>query len=297
MSEAPQQPLGDVMLVTGMAGAGRSTAIHALEDAGWETLDNVPLSLLSRVIEPAPGEAVARLAIVIDSRTRGFSAEAVIGVIEALRARADLSATLVFLDASDEALLRRYAETRRRHPVAPDEDAAIGIARERVMLAALREHADLIVDSTSLSPHDLKADMQARFGGAGSDRLIVSIQSFGFRRGAPREADMVIDCRFLRNPHWEPALRPMTGHDTAVAQYVAEDPLFRPFIDQLEALLLLLLPAYRREGKAYFGLALGCTGGRHRSVAAAESLAGRLEKADWEVKVRHRDVPHSSWNI
>jgi UPF0042 nucleotide-binding protein len=283
----------DIALITGLAGAGRTTAIRALEDLGWEALDNLPLPLIPRLLDQgAEGVLPADrpLAVGIDSRTRGFSAEAVIDLVMALRARSGGATTLIFLDAADEVLLRRYAETRRRHPLAPDEDPAIGIERERDILQTVRERADLVIDTTALSPHDLKAELRSRFSGSTAPGLTVSIQSFAFKRGAPREADMVMDCRFLRNPHWDPALRPLDGRDAAVDAFVAEDPLFEPFFERLAEMVLLLLPAYRQEGKAYFGIGLGCTGGRHRSVALAERLAARLQQEGWRVNVRHREL-------
>jgi UPF0042 nucleotide-binding protein len=289
MSDAPPTA-PDVILLTGLAGAGRSTAIRALEDIGWEALDNFPLPLIPRLVEPTAGEVPRPLAIGVDTRTRGFSAEALIALVETLRERPGGTPTLVFLDAADDALIARYAETRRRHPAAPDEDAAIGVARERAMLAALHERADLVLDTTGLTPHELKAEMQNRFSGTRAEGLTVSIQSFAFKRGAPREADMVMDCRFLRNPHWEAALRPLDGRDAAVDAYIAEDAMFAPFLDRLSEMVLMLLPAYRQEGKSYLGIGLGCTGGRHRSVAIAQRLATRLRHEGWRVNLRHREL-------
>jgi UPF0042 nucleotide-binding protein len=280
----------DVVILTGLAGAGRTTAIRALEDMGWEALDNFPLALIPRVTEPVAGPDTHPLAIGVDTRTRGFSAEALIDAVEALRARPGGSTTLAFLDASDDALIARFAETRRRHPAAPEEDPATGIARERTMLVTLREKADLLIDTSSLTPHDLKALIGDHFAGRRSAGLTVSIQSFAFKRGAPRETDMVMDCRFLRNPHWDDTLRPLDGRDGAVARFVADDPLYEPFFTRLSEMVSLLLPAYRREGKAYFGIGLGCTGGRHRSVALAEALAARLRSEGWQVNLRHREL-------
>ncbi len=289
MDAPPDRAPIELTIVTGLAGAGRTTAIRALEDMGWEALDNLPLSLLPRLVDPdAPPDRP--LAVGVDSRTRGFSAEALIEMVARLRAGGRATATLVFLDAAEEALIARFAETRRRHPMAPEEAVAIGVERERDMLQALRDRADLLIDTTAMSPHDLKAEMRARLAGAGATGLTVSIQSFAFKRGAPREAEMVMDVRFLRNPHWVPSLRPLDGRDGAVDAYVAEDPLFWPFFDRLAEMTLLLLPAYRREGKAYFGIGLGCTGGRHRSVALAERLAARLGAEGWRVTVRHREL-------
>jgi UPF0042 nucleotide-binding protein len=286
---SPRKPL-ELTLVTGLAGAGRTTAIRALEDMGWEALDNLPLSLIPRLAETGAEAPDRPMAIGVDSRTRGFSAEALIETVARLRAEGLATATLVFLDAADEALIGRFAETRRRHPMAADEDVSLGVERERDMLQALRDRADLLIDTTAMTPHDLKAEMRARLAGPGALGLTVSIQSFAFKRGAPREAEMVMDVRFLQNPHWIAALRPLDGRDAAVDAYVAQDPLFAPFFERLADMTLLLLPAYRREGKAYFGIGLGCTGGRHRSVATAERLAARLTAEGWRVTVRHREL-------
>lgn len=278
----------DVAVVTGLAGAGRTTAIRALEDLGWEAVDNLPLALAPRLVETAPHGA--RLAIGVDSRTRDFSAEAAIALARDLRQRPGVASTLVFLDADDETLISRFTETRRRHPMSPEEDAGLGVAREREMLAELRARADIVLDTSSLSPHDLKAEIAARIDHGAGRGMAITIQSFSFKRGAPREADMVFDCRFLRNPHWEPELRPLDGRDAAVADYVAADPLCAPFYDRVLDLARLLLPAYKREGKAYLGIGLGCSGGRHRSVALAERLAADLRGDERRVSLRHREL-------
>ena len=279
----------EIAVITGMSGAGRSTVIHALEDLGWETVDNLPLALIPRLAEP--GATGGRpLALGLDTRTRGFSAEAVIETVAQLRATPGVAPSLVFIDASDAALIARYAETRRRHPVAPDEDVSLGVARERDMLSALRARADVLIDTSDMSPHALKAAIRARLAHDRAPGLSVSVQSFSYKRGAPREADMVFDCRFLRNPHWDAALRALDGRDAAVAAYVAQDPLFTPFFEKLSELAVMLLPAYKAEGKAYFCIALGCTGGRHRSVALAERLARRLNGEGWRVNLRHREL-------
>jgi UPF0042 nucleotide-binding protein len=287
MAEAAPAVL-DVAIVTGLSGAGRTTAIRALEDAGWEAVDNLPLSMAPRLIEP--GQAAPGLAIGVDSRTRGFSAEGVGDLVAHLRAMPFVAPIVVFLDCADDALIARFAETRRRHPMAPEESAAVGVARERAALAALRERADVVIDTTGMSPHDLKARTQELLVDARGRGLAVSVQSFAFKRGAPREAEMVFDVRFLRNPHWREDLRPLDGRDPAVDAYVRADPMFAPFFERLTDMVLLLLPAYKREGKAYLGIGLGCTGGRHRSVAVAERLAARLGEAGWRATVRHREL-------
>jgi len=285
----PPADVIEIAVITGMSGAGRSTVINALEDLGWETVDNLPLALIPRLAEP--GATGGRpLALGLDTRTRGFSAEAVIETVAQLRATPGVAPSLVFIDASDAALIARYAETRRRHPVAPDEDVSLGVARERDMLSALRARADVLIDTSDMSPHALKAAIRARLAHDRAPGLSVSVQSFSYKRGAPREADMVFDCRFLRNPPWDAALRALDGRDTAVAAYVAQDPLFTPFFEKLSELAVMLLPAYKAEGKAYFCIALGCTGGRHRSVALAERLARRLNGEGWRVNLRHREL-------
>lgn len=282
-------PTLEIVVVTGLSGAGRSTVIDALEDMGWEAVDNLPLSLIPRLAEGGGGEGRA-LALGVDTRTRGFSAEALIETMATLRATPGVAPTLVFLDATDAALISRYAETRRRHPMAPEEDVSIGVARERAVLAALRDRADVLIDTSTTTPHELKAEVAARLATDAAPGLSISVQSFSYKRGAPREADMVIDCRFLRNPHWVATLRAMDGRDAPVDEYIAQDPLFSPFFDKLSELAIMLLPAYKAEGKAYFCLALGCTGGRHRSVALAERLARRLIEEGWRVNLRHREL-------
>ena len=265
-----------VVIVTGMSGAGRTTAIHALEDLGFEVLENFPLALVDRLVKP--GEAAPRpIAIGVETRTRGFSARALTGLVDRLRRRQRIAALLVFLDCGDEALMTRFNQTRRRHPLAPEEDVATGVARERDLLSEVRGRADLVIDTTTLAPQV-------------AAELVVAVQSFSYKRGAPSEADMVLDCRFLKNPYWEPALRHLDGRDARIQGFVRGDPLFRDFFARLGELLEMLLPAYKAEGKAYFCVALGCTGGRHRSVVIGELLAGRLREAGWPVMLRHREL-------
>ena len=286
------RPAAGPVLITGMSGAGNSTAIRALEDMGHEAIDNLPLSFVSRLFPAAPSPDPRPLALGIDVRSRGFTPEAFLEKLAALRADPGLGARLIFLDCADETLVDRFKTTRRRHPLAPDTGVETGIALERELLAPLRERADLLIDTTALSPHDLKARLAAHLAedGGAPARMAISVQSFSFKRGAPREADTVFDCRFLRNPHWDPALRAGDGRDAAVRAHVTEDPLYAPFLDRVADLTKMLLPAYRREGKAYFCIAMGCSGGRHRSVTAAEDLAARLTAAGWQTNVRHREL-------
>lgn len=284
-----RRPAPLVLVVTGMSGAGRSTAIASLEDLGYEALNNFPISLFEALIEPVIGTS-APIAIGIESRTRGFSARAVTQAVDDLRNRWRAGAALVFLDCDDATLLARFNQTRRRHPLAPAEDAATGIARERDILEEVRARADAILDTTSMTPHDLKAELKTRFALDKSSGMTVTVQSFSYKRGAPAGADMVLDCRFLHNPYWDESLRHLDGTDGRIQAFVQQDPLYRDFFEKLVDMVKMLLPAYRAEGKAYFTIALGCSGGRHRSVTVGEALATRLRGEDWPVSVRHREL-------
>lgn len=282
-----------ILVVTGLSGAGKSTTLRTLEDIGWEVVDNIPLSLLERLLAaPVPeGHDAAKdrpLALGIDSRTRGFDAASIIKRLKALRGEAAGTVETLFLDSSGAVLERRYAETRRRHPLALDRPAADGIARERELLEPLRRWADHILDTTDLSVNALQHEIRARFGHDLAATL--TILSFGYARGVPRNADIMFDMRFLRNPHWDPDLRPKTGLDPEVGAYVAADPLYDIVMEQTEALLLTVLPRYSAEGKAYVTVAFGCTGGKHRSVFVAEEMAKRLRKAGFSPTVSHRNL-------
>lgn len=277
-----------LVLVTGPSGAGRSTAIHALEDLGYEAIDNLPLSLVPRLLDGPPmGQP---LALGIDVRNRDFSAQALIELIDRLTRRPEVAPEVLYLDCAPEELQRRYAETRRRHPMAPDETPEIGISREIDLLAPIRVRADVLVDTTGMSPHDLKAEVARSFGGPSADRLAVSVHSFSYKRGIPRGLDLMFDCRFLRNPHWLPELRERDGRDAAVAAHVAADPRHAEFLRRVTDLLLLLLPAQIEEGKSHLAIGFGCTGGQHRSVAVAEDVAKALAEAGWQVSKRHREL-------
>nr|WP_258558428.1 RNase adapter RapZ [Sphingomonas horti] len=280
------------MLVTGMSGAGKSTALNTLEDLGWEVVDNLPLKLLDRLLDTPPVEGADKrpLAIGIDSRTRGFEAAGVARRIAKLRQRAHYDVATLFLDCSGAELERRYDETRRPHPLALDRPASDGIMRERELLAPLRQAADYLVDTTQLSRAELQNDLRTRFGEETGPETVLTVTSFGFARGLPRNADLVFDMRFLRNPHWDRELKPMTGLDSAVGDYIAEDPAYEAAVAQIEELLLTLLPRYASEGKAYVTVAFGCTGGRHRSVHVAERVARRLREAGFSPTVTHRDL-------
>ncbi|MEL6641456.1 MAG: RNase adapter RapZ [Pseudomonadota bacterium] len=277
-----------VVLVTGPSGAGRSTAVRALEDLGYEVIDNLPLSLLPRLLDgPQTGRP---LALGVDVRNRDFDAEVLLDLLDDLVARADLDTQMLYLDASEDTLVRRYSETRRRHPLSPDSSPTAGIASEIAMMGAVRERAEMLINTSDLSPHGLKAEIERLFGGTQGAVMGVTVQSFSYKRGLPRGADMVFDCRFLRNPHWDPALRSMDGRDQAVVNYVTADPKHQEFFDRVYDLVMFLLPAYKDEGKSHLGVGLGCTGGQHRSVAVTEMLASALEKAGWPVSIRHREL-------
>ncbi len=283
---------GRILLVTGMSGAGKSTALKALEDAGWETVDNLPLRLLdsllvTRLAEGASGNRP--LAFGIDSRTRGFDAAIIVDRIKARRSEGEDIGTL-FLDCAGAELERRFSETRRRHPLALDRPAADGIARERELLSALRRWADHVIDTTANTSNDLRLELRARFGDSRVSAPTLTVMSFGFARGVPRNADLMFDMRFLRNPHWDDDLRPMSGLDAPVAAYVAADPAYAEAVARIEDLLILLLPRYQAEGKAYVTIAFGCTGGRHRSVHVSERVAARLRDAGFSPTVDHRDL-------
>ena len=279
------EPENQLLLITGPAGAGRATAIHILEDIGYEAIDNLPMHLLPRLLAGGPLERP--LVIGIDTRTRGFEPNA---IFEILDDPAHTPPTLVFMDCDEETLLRRFTETRRRHPAAPSDAPIVGIRREIDLLQGLRERADILIDTSDFSPHDLKAEMGRMFDYEQSHSLSISVQSFSYKRGTPRGVDMIIDCRFLQNPHWQEELRPLNGKNAAVADFVKSDPLYDEFFEQLSNMCRLLLPAYRTEGKAYFSIGLGCSGGKHRSVCVTESLAKLLAEDGWQVSIRHREL-------
>lgn len=290
-----------LLLVTGMSGAGKTTALKTLEDLGWEVVDNLPFALLQRVLGTPPPEGAERgarrFAFGIDSRTRGFDAEAIVRRLRHMRERTGQDIETLFLDCSGAELQRRFSETRRRHPLALDRPIADGIARERELMSALRRYAGHIIDTTDQSSNGLQREVRLRFTGSEPVAATLTVMSFGFARGLPRNADLVFDMRFLRNPHWDPALRPLPGLNPAVAAYIAQDSAYEPAISRIEELLEMLLPRYAAEGKSYVTVAFGCTGGRHRSVHVAERVAARLRAAGFSPNVAHRDLaiaPHES---
>ncbi len=283
-----------ILLVTGMSGAGKSTVLRTLEDLGWEVVDNLPLLLLNRLLDTDPPEGSdgddRPLALGIGTRTRGFDADSIVRRIKKLRDERGYDMGTLFLDCAGAELERRYSETRRRHPLALDRPAGDGIVRERELLQPLRRWANRVIDTTSLSSNELAQQIRSTFSGRGLGETVVSVMSFGFARGVPTSADLVLDMRFLRNPHWVESLRPGTGKDADVADYVAGDRAYPEAIARIEELLLLLLPRYQAEGKSYVTIAFGCTGGRHRSVHVAERVAARLRDAGFSPTVTHRDL-------
>lgn len=277
-----------LVLVTGPSGAGRSTAINVFEDLGFETIDNLPLALLPRLLSGQ--DADRSMALGIDVRNRDFDTGRVLGLLNDIAKAGEFDSTLMYVDCGIETLLRRYSETRRRHPMSPDEAPLQGIEQEKILLEPLRARADVLIDTTDISPHDLKTEIKSSFAESHETGLAVSVQSFSYKRGLPRGIDMVFDCRFLNNPYWDESLRGKTGCDQSVMDFVAADARYGAFFEKILDLTLLLLPAYQQEGKAHFSIGLGCTGGQHRSVAVAEQLAKALAQKDWQVSIRHREM-------
>ncbi len=286
---SPPETGQQIVIITGPSGSGRSTATGALEDLGFEAIDNLPLSLLPRLFAGPP---MNRLVVVgIDPRNREFDPARLLEQIAAIGAKTGSEPVLVYLDCDAGTLIRRYSETRRRHPLSPHGTPLVGIDRETALLAPLRNRAGVLLDTSDMSPHDLRAEMSRLFGPPDTrEALAVSLHSFSYKRGTPRGIDMIIDVRFLRNPYWQSELRSRDGTEAAVQNYVEADPAFAPFYARLVDLLRFLLPAYQAEGKSYFSLGLGCTGGRHRSVVLVENLAKTLASDGWQVSTRHRDL-------
>lgn len=279
---------GRVLFVTGASGAGRSTATNALEDIGFEAIANLPLSLVERVLTGRPLHRP--LALGIDVRNRDFSIDGMLSLLQRLREDDTLDVELLFLDCRTDVLVRRYSETRRRHPLAPNEAPLVGIGRETELILPVREQADFLIDTSDMTPHDLRAEIDRLFAEGAKGRMSVSVESFSFKRGLPRGVDMVFDVRFLANPHWETALRPSTGLDPAVGAFVERDERFADFFERVVGLIHSLLPAYKDEGKTSLSIAIGCTGGQHRSVFVAQKLANALAEKGWQVSTRHREL-------
>lgn len=276
-----------LVLVTGMSGAGKSTVLDALEDMGWDCVDNLPVALLTDFVhgEQRAGQRMP-VAVGMDARSRGFDAEKLPDIIRSVEG---VRPEILYLDCAGAELIRRYNETRRRHPLALDRPAEDGIARDRGLTAALRAAADSVLDTTDLTPAELRDELRRRYG-EDRDQPVVTIASFGFSRGTSRTADLVFDMRFVPNPHWIDELRPLTGLDQAIRDYCAADPGWARSMASIESLLSDLIPRYWAAGKNYLTVAFGCTGGRHRSVAAAVEMAERLRVAGFPANIRHRDL-------
>ncbi len=281
----------DVVLVTGLSGAGRGTAAKVLEDLGWYVADNLPPELIARMVDLglAAGSRITQLAVVMDVRSKGFTGD--LDWVRKDLATRDITPRVLFLEASDDILVRRYEQNRRSHPLQGNQTLAEGIAAERAMLAPVLATADLVVDTSTLSVPALREVIEGAFGGETVAYTSVTVESFGFKYGLPMDADTVMDVRFLPNPHWVDELRRHSGQHPAVREYVLGQPGAEEFLDTYHRLLELVIEGYRREGKRYMTVAIGCTGGKHRSVAMAEALAGRLQGGDQlTVRVLHRDL-------
>jgi UPF0042 nucleotide-binding protein len=281
-------PAKHIVIITGMSGSGKSTAIRALEDAGFFCIDNLPVLLLPKLTELAGGGQIERMALVVDVREGVFLKEAPRVLDEVRRAGHQLE--VLFLDSSDDSLIRRFSETRRRHPLAPSGTVADGIAAEREALRDLRELADQVIDSSALNVHDLKRMVQARFSPEPATGPSLSVMSFGYRHGVPPQADLVLDVRFLPNPYFVPELKGLTGKNPKVAAYVLEREETQQFLEKVVDLCRFLFPRYQKEGKAYLTVALGCTGGKHRSVAIAAELTRRLQEEIPRIQLWDRDI-------
>jgi len=282
----------DSLVITGLSGAGRSSVADVLEDLGWFVIDNLPTALMPKVLELAqgPGSTIERVAFAIGTGPQSSEEESPLDVLRQAGSRV----RVLFLDAGTDALVRRYESTRRRHPHAAGERLVEAIERERELLDPVKATADVVVDTTDLNIHQLRDRIVHLFAEEGSHAgMQVTVLSFGYKHGLPVDVDVVIDCRFLPNPHWVDELRPLTGLDAPVRDYVFAQDVTGPFLDRLQDLLDLLLPAYDQEGKAYLSIALGCTGGRHRSVAITEELARRLQAEGFQLRVAHRDITKS----
>jgi RNase adapter protein RapZ len=276
----------DIVIITGMSGAGRSTAANALEDLGWYVVDNLPPALLPTMLDLADRASLPGVAAIIDARSAGFSTD-LKSAIAALAARG-VSPQVVFLEASDRTLVQRFENVRRPHPMQDSGTITEGISAEREMLREVRGDSDIVLDTSSLNVHQLRSRMHAYFAGDSTGTVRLNIVSFGFKYGVPVDADLVADCRFLPNPHWVPSLQPLTGLDAGVRDYVLAQQGAEEFLDAYLKVLEVSLPGFEREGKRYVTLAVGCTGGKHRSVAIAEQIAARL--GDRDITVSHRDL-------
>ena len=291
-ADSPNSPRGTqqtILLVTGISGAGKSTALRTLEDRGWEAIDNFPIRLLEDLVRKDASSGTP-LAIGVDSRTRGFDPAKVIALVKKLSGRKDLSISTLFVDCASGELERRYNENRRRHPMARGRPVLDGIKAERELLEPLRRWAEIVVDTTDYSTNQLQQVIRDRFQDLATQEMVITVSSFGFARGMPPLADLVFDMRFLANPHWDEDLRALTGQDQAVGAYIEQDAAFAPSFERIRDLLLHLIPHYRSEGRSYLNIAIGCTGGRHRSVFTAERIAQALRDSGFSPTVLHRNL-------
>lgn len=281
-----------ILLVSGLSGAGKSTALRTLEDIGWEAVDNIPIRLISGLMEtPSSIHGADRpLALGFDSRTRGIEAATLVHQIKLLEKNKNYKIRTLFLDCNGNELERRYAETRRRHPLGYDRPASDGIAQERQLLESYRRWSEVLIDTSKMSVNDLQTEVREKFSLESSPRMNMSLTSFGFSRGVPNNVDLVFDMRFLRNPHWDDTLRPLTGLDANVSAYIQADPEYEPTVSKMYDLLCHILPLYEKQGKAYVNIAFGCTGGRHRSVNITETFAKLLQKAGFSPNIFHRNI-------
>jgi len=291
MKEPMNQPR-EVLILTGMSGAGRSTVAHALEDLGWYVVDNVPAALLPALVAQTDGASIPAMAVVVDVRSGRFFDD--LNNALAQLAAEGVPHRLLFLDATDQALVQRFESTRRPHPLQGTDRIVDGIARERTRLEDLRSRAEVVIDTSNLNVHQLEKRVGEIFASGQSHGVRVNVLSFGYKYGVPVDADLVLDCRFIPNPHWIPELRALTGMDKAVSQHVLTSPGVDAFVDSYVSLLNQMAEGYLREGKKYVTLAVGCTGGKHRSVAISEAIAARLNKSDGSISIEahaiHRDV-------
>ena len=283
----------EIMIVTGLSGAGRSTCLKLLEDYNFEAIDNLPLTLISDLLSPlisnSKNKSLKKIAIGVDPRTRGFSAQSLLNTLEKLQLK-KAKFSIIFLDCNDENLIRRFTETRRKHPLANDRPVSDGIKAERRLLEEIRQAAHITMDSSNLTLPEFQILIKKTLNLEKNKKLTVTVISFGFRNGLPPEADMIFDVRFLSNPHYDPKLQPLDGREGAIANFIEADPAFQPFFDNLTRLLNPLFPRYSAEGKSYLTIAFGCTGGKHRSVFVAEKFVHWLQKTDYSLSTRHRDL-------
>ncbi len=274
-------PDHNLLIVTGLSGAGMSSVLKSLEDIGYEVLDNFPLELLEKLLE---NQSSRPIALGVDSRTRNFSATKLKKAVKAHKAE------LLFVTCKHSVLQKRFTETRRKHPLAKDRPVGDGIMKEQELLAPVKEVADQIIDTTELSIHDLRRTVEGHYNIDNKQKLTISLISFGFRNGIPRESDIVMDVRFLKNPHWDKKLKPMTGKDKEVGKYIEQDQSYSEFITNFKTMIEPLLERYNHEGKSYLTIAIGCTGGKHRSVFTAEQLSKWFRTLKLKTNIKHRDL-------